>query len=97
MLRYQALKEGLGRREQQINALEMDLEKAIAEQRRVEAQIEGQRKGFSEQTEKVNSVQERFYKLGAQITHTEESLQFNRRRLVQLNEELERAFTQRGS
>lgn len=91
VLRYQALKEGLGRREQQINALEMDLEKAIAEQRRVEAQIEGQRKGFSEQTEKVNSVQERFYKLGAQITHTEESLQFNRRRLVQLNEELERA------
>ena len=92
VLRYQALKEGLGRREQKINALEMDLEKAIAEQRRVEAQIEGQRKGFSEQTEKVNSVQERFYKLGAQITHTEESLQFNRRRLVQLNEELERAF-----
>ncbi len=91
VLRYQALKEGLGRREQQINALEMDLEKAIAEQRRVEAQIEGQRKGFSEQTEKVNSVQERFYKLGAQITHTEERLQFNRRRLVQLNEELERA------
>ena len=91
VLRYQALKEGLGRREQQIKALEMDLEKAIAEQRRVEAQIEGQRKGFSEQTEKVNSVQERFYKLGAQITHTEESLQFNRRRLVQLNEELERA------
>ena len=40
-------------------------------------------------------MQERFYKLGAQITHTEESLQFNRRRLVQLNEELERAFTQR--
>ena len=44
MLRYQALKEGLGQREQKITALEVDLEKAIAEQRRVEAQIEGQRK-----------------------------------------------------
>ena len=91
MLRYQALKEGLGQREQKIASLELDLEKAIAEQRRVEAQIEGQRKGFSEQTEKVNSVQERFYKLGSQITHTEESLQFNKQRLAQLNEELERA------
>ena len=91
VLRYLALKEGLGQREQKIAALEVDLEKAIAEQRHVEAQIEGQRKGFSEQTENVNGVQERFYKLGSQITHTEESLQFNRRRLVQLNEELERA------
>ena len=91
VLRYQALKEGLGQREQKIASLEVDLEKAIAEQRHVEAQIEGQRKGFSEQTENVNGVQERFYKLGSQITHTEESLQFNRRRLVQLNEELERA------
>ena len=91
VLRYEALKEGLGQREQKIAALEVDLEKAIAEQRHVEAQIEGQRKGFSEQTENVNGVQERFYKLGSQITHTEESLQFNRRRLVQLNEELERA------
>jgi chromosome segregation protein len=91
VLRYKALKEGLGQREQKIAALEVDLEKAIAEQRHVEAQIEGQRKGFSEQTENVNGVQERFYKLGSQITHTEESLQFNRRRLVQLNEELERA------
>ena len=91
VLRYQALKEGLGQREQKIASLELDLEKAIAEQRRVEAQIEGQRKGFSEQTEKVNSVQERFYKLGSQITHTEESLQFNKQRLAQLNEELERA------
>ncbi len=91
VLRYQALKVGLGQREQKIASLEVDLEKAIAEQRRVEAQIEGQRKGFSEQTEKVNAVQERFYKLGSQITHTEESLQFNKRRLAQLNEELERA------
>ena len=93
VLRYQALKVGLGQREQKIATLEVDLEKAIAEQRRVEAQIEGQRKGFSEQTENVNSVQERFYKLGSQITHTEESLQFNKRRLAQLNEELERART----
>ncbi len=91
VLRYQALKEGLGQREQKIAALEVDLEKAIAERRHVEAQIEGQRQGFSEQTENVNGVQERFYKLGSQITYTEESLQFNRRRLVQLNEELERA------
>ena len=90
-LRYAALKESLTQREQKIQALEIDLERAIAEQRRVEAQIEGKRQAFSEQSERVNKVQERFYQVGSQITHLQESLQFNRQRLTQLKEELERA------
>lgn len=90
-LRYAALKENLTQREQKIQALEIDLERAIAEQRRVEAQIEGRRQAFSEQSEQVNQVQERFYQVGSQITHLQESLQFNRQRLTQLKEELERA------
>lgn len=93
-LRYQALKAGLGEREQKITSLELELEKSIAEQRRVEATIESRRKGFSEQSEKVNGVQERFYQLGSQITRTEESLQFNKKRITQLNEELERTSQQ---
>ena len=36
----------------------------------------------------MNRVQERFYQLGAEITRTEESLQFNQQRIEQLNEEL---------
>ena len=90
-LRYTSLKESLTQREQKIQTLEIDLERAIAEQRRVEAQIEGKRQAFSEQSEQVNKVQERFYQVGSQITHLQESLQFNRQRLTQLKEELERA------
>ena len=91
VLRYQALKEGLGQREQKINALKWIWKKPLLNSGVWKPRLRGSEKGFSEQTEKVNSVQERFYKLGSQITHTEENLQFNRRRLVQLNEELERA------
>ena len=90
-LRYTSLKESLTQREQKIQTLEIDLERAIAEQRRVEAQIEGKRQAFSEQSEQVNKVQERFYQVGSQINHLQESLQFNRQRLTQLKEELERA------
>lgn len=90
-LRYAALKESLTQREQKIQALEIELERAIAEQRRVEAQIEGRRQAFSEQSEQVNKIQERFYQVGSQITHLQESLQFKRQRLTQFKEELERA------
>ena len=89
-LRYAALKENLTQREQKIQALEIDLERASGTAT-VEAQIEGRRQAFSEQSEQVNQVQERFYQVGSQITHLQESLQFNRQRLTQLKEELERA------
>ena len=87
-LRYQALKSGLGQREQKISALEIELEKVMAEQRQIEAEIENRRKQFSERTDQVNRVQEHYYQLGAEITRTEEGLQFNRQRIKQLNEEL---------
>ena len=87
-LRYQSLKSGLGQREQKISTLEIELEKVIAEQRQIEAEIENRRKQFSEQTDQVNRVQERFYQLGADITRTEEGLQFNQQRITQLNDEL---------
>ena len=87
-LRYQSLKSGLGQREQKISTLEIELERVIAEQRQIEAEIENRRKQFSEQTDQVNRVQERFYQLGADITRTEEGLQFNQQRITQLNDEL---------
>ena len=89
-LRYAALKESLTQREQRIQSLEIDLERAIADQRRVESQIESKRQAFSDQSEQVNKVQERFYQVGSEITRLQETLQFNRQRLTELKEELER-------
>ncbi|NCF44858.1 MAG: AAA family ATPase, partial [Proteobacteria bacterium] len=86
VLRLQALKSSLGQREAQITGLEVELEKALAEQRRIEAEIERQRQGAAEQTDKVNAAQQRFYELGSHITRTEESLQSNRQRLAQLQQ-----------
>jgi chromosome segregation protein len=89
-LRYAALKDSLTQREQKISTLEVDLERAIAEQRRLEAQIEAKRQAYTAQSEQVNAVQERFYKVGSEITRLQETLQFNRQRLAQLKEEMER-------
>jgi chromosome segregation protein len=87
-LRHSALKESLGAREKQILEFELALEKTLAEQRSVEAEIELKRKNFSEQSDKFNGVQERFYQLGEEIARIEEALQFNQQRVKQLELDL---------
>ncbi len=87
-LRHTALKESLSAREKHIVELEIELEKAIAEQRKVEAEIELKRQNFSNQTDKFNGIQERFYQLGEEIARIEETLQFNQQRVKQLELDL---------
>jgi chromosome segregation protein len=87
-LRHSALKESLSAREKHIVELEIELEKALAEQRKVEATIALKRQDFSNQTDKFNSIQERFYQLGEEIARIEEALQFNQQRVKQLELDL---------
>jgi chromosome segregation protein len=87
-LRHSALKESLTAREKHIVELEIELEKALAEQRKVEATIELARQDFSNQTDKFNGIQERFYQLGEEIARIEEALQFNQQRVKQLELDL---------
>ncbi len=87
-LRHSALKESLSAREKHIVELEIELEKAIAEQRKVEAQIELKRQNFSNQSDKFSGIQERFYQLGEEIARIEEALQFNQQRVKQLELDL---------
>lgn len=94
-LRYQSLRRKLGERERKIGELEIELERALASQRHVEAQIEQGRAGYAEQNEKFSSVQERYYQLGADIARVEETIQFNQSRITQLTEDLESAKERR--
>ena len=87
-LRHNSLKESLSAREKHIVELEIELEKAIAEQRKVEAEIELKRQNFSNQSDKFSGIQERFYKLGEEIARIEETLQFNQQRVKQLELDL---------
>jgi chromosome segregation protein len=82
------LKESLSAREKHIVELEIELEKTLAEQRKVEATIALKRQDFSNQTDKFNGIQERFYQLGEEIARIEEALQFNQQRVKQLELDL---------
>ena len=87
-LRYQGLRRALSERERKIGELEIELERALADQRHVEAQIEQSRAAHNEESEKLSSVQETYYQLGADVARIEEAIQFNQARSKQLQEDL---------
>ncbi|MGK0257516.1 MAG: chromosome segregation protein [Candidatus Azotimanducaceae bacterium] len=88
-LRQTGLKAELEKHEQSITALELELEKAIAEQRRLEAEIETSRALYGESSDQFNTVQGEFYQLGADIARIEETIQFNQSRVQQLRQDLQ--------
>jgi chromosome segregation protein len=88
-LRLVALEGELAEREAAIRAQEVRLEKAIAEQRSVDAEIERCRALHGEQSDEFNRVQGRFYQLGAEIARVEEAIQYNQQRVRQLEQDLE--------
>ncbi len=82
-LRWRALDQDLRQREQILGEKDLSLEAELARQRHLEADIETQRAGFAEASDHFNSVQGRYYAVGAEIARLEQGLQFareNRRR-----------------
>ncbi len=73
-LRWRELKAELDKRDREIADTEIKLEKVIAEQRRVESEIEQQRQLHTESNDALNKVQEQYYNLGAEISRTEQSI-----------------------
>ncbi len=88
-LRYGALEGELKARQEEISQLEIQLEQAAAAQQRVDTEIEGARQAHADQSESFNTVQGRYYQLGADIARIEEAIQFNQERVKQLELDLE--------
>ena len=74
-LRWQALNEQVGQREQVIGDQEVAFEALVAEQRSADASIERLRDGHHELSERFNQVQGRFYSVGGDIARVEQSIQ----------------------
>ncbi|WNL44487.1 chromosome segregation protein SMC [Dyella sp. BiH032] len=77
-LEYRGLKsqhdgEGAG-----LSAAEVEIEKRVAEQRHVEAQLESVRERHTGASEHLNQVQGEVYKVGAEIARVEQQVRFNR-------------------
>jgi chromosome segregation protein len=77
-LEYRGLKsqhEGQG---EGLSAAEIEIEKHLATQRQIEAQIESARERHTEASEHLNAVQADVYKVGAEIARVEQQVRYNR-------------------
>lgn len=95
LLRFAALRQELEERGSRIGELEVELEKALAEQRQLEASIETERQVHAETSDHFNTIQGNYYQLGADIARIEEAIQFNQERVKQLEQDLTRVDQRR--
>lgn len=90
-LRWQCLNEEGAEQDRLIKEQEVQLEAQVAEQRALESSLETLRAAQLESSDRFNEVQSRFYKLGAEISRLEQTLQYNRERKQQLQNDLAQA------
>ncbi|MES2605254.1 MAG: chromosome segregation protein SMC, partial [Pseudomonadota bacterium] len=87
-LRWQRLDTQLASSQQLISELEIRLEESIAKYRAIEAEIEQHRAGGSEANETYQRIQAQYYSLGSDISRIEQSLEHQRQRKRQLEDDL---------
>lgn len=90
-LRWQQLQQQGQDHDHLIKELELRLEAQIAEQRALEARLETVRASQLTSSDRFSDIQSHFYKLGAEISRLEQTLQYNRERKQQLQNDLVQA------
>lgn len=88
-LRWQALSLEAKVKEENIQRLSNEQEARIADQRRVDAEVEQQRDGLSNLSEELNEVQRQYYNFGTEIARIEDGIQYQNERVGQLLKDLE--------
>ncbi|MDX2457394.1 MAG: chromosome segregation protein SMC [Gammaproteobacteria bacterium] len=90
-LRYAAMHAETRSRENELQQCELAMQAELAEQRRIEAELEKLRDSLHGANESFNSVQGNYYKLGADVARIEQAIQHNKESRQQQQEELSRA------
>ncbi|MFT6436991.1 MAG: chromosome segregation protein [Candidatus Azotimanducaceae bacterium] len=88
-LKWQTITTNAKSKEDNINRLQIEQEARIADQRRVDAEVEQKRQTRVQLGDDSNEVQKRFYDLGTEIARVEDSIQFQNERNLELNRDLE--------
>jgi chromosome segregation protein len=88
-LRWQAITGEAKAKEENIQRLTNEQEARVADQRRVDAEIEQQRDGLSDLSEQLNDVQRQYYDFGTEIARIEDGIQYQNERVGQLLKDLE--------
>jgi len=87
-LHWRELQNQIASTESELQVLDLKLTAKITEQRRLDAEIEKFRDAQTDQNERFNEVQSRFYRLGADIARLEQRIQHSRERREQLEQDL---------
>ncbi|MEJ0087803.1 MAG: chromosome segregation protein SMC [Pseudomonadota bacterium] len=90
-LRLREIDSGAEVQDSAVRECELTMQQALADQRAAEAAIETQRVYQTEQSERVSSVQGRYYEIGAEISRTESSIAHTRELREQQRNELAQA------
>jgi len=88
-LRWQALSHDIKQQDDQLGRLTNEQEARIADQRRIDAEVEAKRAALVELSDELNEVQKRYYDHGTEIARIEDSIQFQNERSRQLRTDLD--------
>ncbi len=88
VLRWKKLDSELGQREHLIRELEVQVESLVTEQVSIDTRIEKLRSDFTEQTDRFNEVQARYYASGTDVARIEQTIQFSQEKARSLRDDL---------
>ncbi len=90
-LRYSSMREDSSERERLVQERELALESKLADQRNIESELEKLRDSLATANEAFNTVQGKYYKMGADVARVEQAIQHHRESRQQQQQELTRA------
>jgi len=95
-LRWNGLTSQIKKQDDEVNRLTIEQEARIADQRRIDAEIESKRAALTEFSDQLNEVQKRYYDHGTEIARIEDSIQFQNERTRQLGSDLDQVLGNLG-
>ena len=87
-LRWRGLSGQVKQQDDELNRLTIEQDARVADQRRIDADIESRRDALVELSDKLNEVQKRYYDHGTEIARIEDSIQFQNERTRSLRTDL---------
>ncbi|MBL6690573.1 MAG: chromosome segregation protein SMC [Pseudomonadales bacterium] len=91
-LRWKSLSAEIKSKDDEVNRLTIEQDARVADQRRIDAEVEAKRAALVELSDQLNEVQKRYYDHGTEIARIEDSIQFQNERTRQLSTDLEQVI-----
>nr|MCS5574498.1 chromosome segregation protein SMC [Pseudomonadales bacterium] len=92
-LRCRALSTAIKSQDDAINRLTIEQDARVAQQRRIDAEVESKRTELTDLSDQLNEVQKLYYDHGTEIARIEDSIQFQNERTRQLNADLDQVMS----